>query len=110
PAELIGAAGPVAHAELLRPLIERVQKGKREASATIGSGADAESFQAIPLAGLDESVPGVLLIASSRSELVRLENSLLWTGIGVAGAGILIGMLLSWWATARVTRPVRRLA
>ena len=110
PGELIGAAGPAAHAELLRPLIERVQKERRESSATIGSGAEAESFQAVPLPGLEGGVPGVLLIASSRSELVRLENSLLWTGIWVAGAGILIGIALSWWATARVTRPVRRLA
>jgi signal transduction histidine kinase len=110
PAELIGATGPVAHAELLRPLIERVQQQRREASATIGSGADAETFQAVPLPGLEESIPGVLLIASSRRELVRLENSLLWTGIWVAGSGILAGILLSWWATARVTRPVRRLA
>jgi nitrogen fixation/metabolism regulation signal transduction histidine kinase len=30
--------------------------------------------------------------------------------MGVAAAGILLGMALSWWATARVTRPVRRLA
>ncbi len=110
PSELIGAAGPSAHAELLRPLIERVRKERREASATIGSGAEAESFQAVPLPGLEGGVPGVLLIASSRSELVRLENSLLWTGVWVAGAAILIGIALSWWATARVTRPVRRLA
>jgi HAMP domain-containing protein len=110
PSELIGASGPSAHAELLRPLIERVRKERREVSATIGSGAEAESFQAVPLPGLEGGVPGVLLIASSRSELVRLENSLLWTGVWVAGAAILIGIALSWWATARVTRPVRRLA
>jgi signal transduction histidine kinase len=110
PGELIGAGGPVASAEALRPLIERVQKERRELTATIGTGADAETFQAVPLPGLDDGIVGVLLIASSRRELVRLENSLLWTGIGVAGAGILVGMALSWWATARVTRPVRRLA
>ena len=34
----------------------------------------------------------------------------LWTGIVVAAAGILVGIALSWWATARITRPVRRLA
>ena len=28
----------------------------------------------------------------------------------MAAAGILLGIVLSWWATARVTRPVRRLA
>jgi signal transduction histidine kinase len=110
PAELIGAAGAATQASALRPLIERVQKERREATATIGSGADAETFQAVPLPGLDNSILGVLLIASSRSELVRLENSLLTTGIGVAGAGLLIGFAISWWATARVTRPVRRLS
>ncbi|MCU1234674.1 MAG: integral rane sensor signal transduction histidine kinase, partial [Candidatus Solibacter sp.] len=46
PANLIGAAGPAAHAEVLRPLIERVLRERRELSTTIGSGADAESFQA----------------------------------------------------------------
>ena len=110
PANLIGAAGPAAHAEQLRPLIERVLRERREVAATIGNGAEAESIQAVPLPGLDRGILGVLLIASSRSELVRLENSLLWTGIAVAGSGILVGMILSWWATARVTRPVRRLA
>ena len=64
----------------------------------------------MPLPGLDNSILGVLLIASSRRELVELENSLLRTGVIVACAGILVGMLLSWWATARVTRPVHRLA
>jgi nitrogen fixation/metabolism regulation signal transduction histidine kinase len=34
----------------------------------------------------------------------------LWNGIAVAAAGILVGVALSWWATARVTRPVHRLA
>ena len=43
PADLIGAAGPAAHAELLRPLIERVQRLRREATETTGSGAEAES-------------------------------------------------------------------
>ena len=68
----------MAHAELLRPLIERVQKGRREESATIGSGPDAESFQAVPLAGLDdlEFVPSfhpdlVLGVATYALELLR---------------------------------------
>jgi nitrogen fixation/metabolism regulation signal transduction histidine kinase len=52
----------------------------------------------------------VLLIASSRRELVELESVLRRTGMGVAAAGILLGIALSWWATARITRPVQRLA
>jgi nitrogen fixation/metabolism regulation signal transduction histidine kinase len=52
----------------------------------------------------------VLLIGSSRRALVELESSLLWNGIAVAAAGILVGVALSWWAAVRITRPVHRLA
>jgi nitrogen fixation/metabolism regulation signal transduction histidine kinase len=55
-------------------------------------------------------VLGVLLIGSSRRDLVELEASMLRTAITVAAAGILMGIALSWWATARITRPVRQLA
>ena len=110
PPELIDAAGPAADPALLRPLIEQVQLERRESSRIVGSGAAAESFHAVPLPGLDRDVLGVLLIASSRRELVKLENSLVQTGIIVAAAGILLGIALSWWAAARVTRPMHRLA
>jgi two-component system nitrogen regulation sensor histidine kinase NtrY len=110
PSELIDAAGPAANPATLRPLIERVQLERRESSRIVGSGAAAESVHAVPLPGLDNNTLGVLLIASSRRDLVELENSLLRTGVIVAGAGILLGILLSWWAAARVTRPMHRLA
>jgi two-component system nitrogen regulation sensor histidine kinase NtrY len=110
PAELIDAAGPAEGAGVLRPLIEQVQLEHRETSRIVGSGAAAEGFHAVPLPGLDNSTLGVLLIASSRRDLVELENSLLRTGLIVACAGILLGILLSWWAAARVTRPMHRLA
>jgi signal transduction histidine kinase len=110
PLELIDAAGPAASPALLRPLIEQVQRDRRENSRIVGSGAAAESFYAVPLPGLEHDVLGVLLIASSRRDLVRLENSLLQTGVIVAAAGILLGIALSWWAAARVTRPMLRLA
>ena len=53
---------------------------------------------------------GVLLIGSSRRALVELEASVRRTGIFVALGGIFVGVLLTWWATAQITRPVRRLA
>ena len=108
--QLIDATGPAARPAQLEPLIEQVRKERREVARTLGSGAAAETFHAVPLPGLDGSVLGVLLIASSRRDLVELENSLVWTGGGVAALGILVGIALSWWAAARVTRPVRRLA
>lgn len=106
PAELIGGTD----AQALRPLIERVERDKREASAIVGIGAAAENIRAFPLMGLNDDVLGVLLVASSRRELVEMEAFLLKLGIGFAVAGIVFGVLLSWWATARITWPVKRLA
>lgn len=103
----LGSAEPTEAA--LGPLIERVKATKNEASATVGSGAGAETFHALPLAGYDGRLLAVLLVGSSRADLVRLEASLWSIGIAVAATGILLAIVLGWWATARVTRPVRRL-
>jgi signal transduction histidine kinase len=110
PGELIDTNGPASGAEALRPLIEEVRRDRREVAGTVGSGADAETYHAVPLMGSDNSVLGVLLIGSSRRALAELESSLLWNGIIVAAAGILMGLAVSWWAAARITRPVHRLA
>jgi signal transduction histidine kinase len=106
PSELIGGTDAAA----LRPLIERVVREKREASAIVGAGAAAETVHAQPLLGLDDNLLGVLLVASSRRELVEMEAFLIKLGAAFAAAGILLGIVLSWWATARITRPVKRLA
>lgn len=111
PAALINGGGSVGNLpSQLRPLIEQVLRQRRRVVETIGQGSDAETFYALPLTGFEEQLPGVLLIGSSRREMVQLEQSLRSTAIVVASFGILIGVLLSWWATARVTRPVRKLA
>jgi two-component system, NtrC family, nitrogen regulation sensor histidine kinase NtrY len=114
PGELIDSTGPVAHASGhasdLGPLIDRVRTQHHEAVSTLGSGDEAETFHALPLMGYENNLLGVLLFGSSRRELVELEASLLRTGMVVAAAGILVGIAFSWWATARVTRPVLRLA
>jgi len=109
-AQLIGAGGPAAGGAALRTLIEDMERGQREITRTVGRGVAAETFHALPLTGYDGGLLGVLLIGSSLKELVELEAAMLRTAIIVAAAGILIGIALSWWATARVTRPVRLLA
>ena len=109
PAELIGPSGPVPQGDLL-PLIEEVRQNAREVTRTLGSGADAEVFQALPLTGNGDNLLGVLLIGSSRRDLVELEAFLRYTSVVLAAGGILMGIGLAWWATARVTRPVRALA
>jgi signal transduction histidine kinase len=106
----LGAASQTIASAELQPLIEQVRHEKHELSATVGSGASAETFHAIPLTGYDNSLLAVLLVGSSRRELVELESSLRTIGISVAAAGVLLGAVLGWWATARITRPVRKLA
>jgi signal transduction histidine kinase len=108
--ELIGASGPAPGAARLESLIEQAAHQRHEVAATVGRGAEAETFHALPLGGYESGVLGVLLIGSSRRDLVELEASMLRTAITVAAAGILMGIALSWWATARITRPVRQLA
>ncbi len=108
--ELIGASGPAPGAAHLESLIEQVARQRRETTSTVGRGVEAETFHALPLTGYESGLLGVLLIGSSRRDLVELEASMLRTAITVAAAGILMGIALSWWATARITRPVRRLA
>jgi signal transduction histidine kinase len=94
----------------LRPFLERVRKDPREAGATVGAGAEAETLRALPLTGVGNELLGILVISSSSPELVKLEAFLRWTGIIVGAGGIFLGIGLSWWATARVTRPVLKLA
>jgi len=110
PADLIDSQGPIASAVLLRPLVEQVEKQANEAVLTIGRGLSAETFHALPLKGSANDVLGVLLVGNSRRDLVELERAMLWTAVIVAVTGILMAIALGWWATARVTRPVRRLA
>jgi len=110
PGELIDASGPIPSGALLRPLIEQVKKQRREVLGTLGKGAAAETFHALPLNGDRNNLLGVLLIGSSRRDLVELEATMLRTAVLVAVTGILMAIVLSWWATARITRPVQRLA
>jgi two-component system nitrogen regulation sensor histidine kinase NtrY len=106
PMELIDAAGPVRNPAGLRPLIEQTRRSARETAAAAGD----ENLRTVPLVDDAGGVLGVLLIASSRRQMLELESSQWRTGIAVAATGVLIGVVLFWWATARITRPVRRLA
>jgi two-component system nitrogen regulation sensor histidine kinase NtrY len=110
PSRLIQVSGTGQRSGEMHMLIERVLKQKREVVETLGQGEDAETFHVLPLRGYDDNVLAVLLIGSSRRDLVHLEASLRRVGILVAAGGILLGIALSWWATVRVTTPVLRLA
>jgi signal transduction histidine kinase len=100
-------------AEKLAPLIERVRRENREVNEEIQWSADAasaETFHATPLRGRDGRPLGVLLVGSSRRQVVRLVRSIRKAGLYVGGVGTLLALVLAAWATSRVTRPVKQLA
>jgi signal transduction histidine kinase len=110
---LTDANGPLAQPAPLAPLIEDVRRQPRELVQTIQWSRDAasdESVHAIPLLGPASELLGVLLVASSRREIVALGSFIRSTAFLVAAAGILVGFILSWWASARITSPVQQLA
>jgi signal transduction histidine kinase len=112
-AELLSATGPVDQAERFEPLIEQVRKQRRELEGTIRWSVDAassESFHALPLFGRQNELLGIFLVGSSQAGLVQFERRILLLAGAVAAGGLLLGALLSWWAAARVTRPVEKLA
>jgi len=112
--DLTDQHGPVAQAELFAPLIGEVQSSRRELQRTVESGfgstKNSESFNAIPLIGRAGDLLGVLLVGSSRQDLIQMLNFMRALALLVAGGVILAGLILGWWISARVTRPIEQLA
>jgi signal transduction histidine kinase len=120
PQSLVEATGAVANAELLRPLIERTRAQAEESSAAVywsSNAEDSEVFQAFPLtvpSSLSQNgrpeLLGVLLVGSSRRKLVKLERRVRQVAMQMGAFGALFSAIVGLWVSARVTRPVDRLA
>ena len=119
PQSIAGVSGPLPETAPLAPLIDALRKQRREVAQTIqwtGDAASAETFHAIPLigpakdGGRDGELMGAFLVGSSRAAQVRLERFMLRVEILVAMGGILLALLVAFWTTARITRPVEALA
>lgn len=110
---LIDSDGPAQQADRLSAFIEQVCHQSAQSDRTIqwtSDPASAESFHAIPLKGRQGQVLGVLLVGSSRADQVKLTSFIRALGILVGGAGIALGVLLSLWLAARISRPIARLS
>src|SRR5258707_15081041 len=99
--------GSADNPERFRPLIEQVQKSPQPAVRTINWTADAasaETFHAMPLPGRNDELLGVLLVGSSRKELVLLTRRIVTIVAGVGPAGSLFGRLVCLGGGVCVTR------
>jgi two-component system nitrogen regulation sensor histidine kinase NtrY len=114
PSELTDPRGSVSQSELFSPMITEVQQNRRELQRTITSGAapntNSETFNAIPLVGRNADLLGVLLVGSSRQSLIQMLNFIRALALLVGGGVIVVGLILGWWVSARVTRPIEELA
>jgi len=87
-------------------LVDDVRRKSRELSRV----TDAASITAIPLEGRDKQLLAILLVENSRAELLSLKRYIQETAAAVGAAGVLLGLILSFWTASRVTRPLRDLA
>jgi signal transduction histidine kinase len=106
--------GTVAQADVFAPLITEVQRTRHELQRridwTTGQTPNSSNFDAIPLQGRDNDLLGILLVGSSRMDLIQMLNFIRSLALLVGGGVIVLGLILGWWISARVTRPVEELA
>jgi two-component system nitrogen regulation sensor histidine kinase NtrY len=113
PQFLTDASGPIPNADRIAQLIEQVERQRQEATALIhwsSNPADDETIHDIPLNGQANQLLGILLVGSSRRPYVELRQHIRSASLLAGGAGMILAILLSGWAAARVTRPVEELA
>ncbi|HZR58078.1 MAG TPA: ATP-binding protein [Terriglobales bacterium] len=113
PQLLIDKSGMAADQDSLLPLIEQVRTNGKEANALIHRSSDPEddeAIYAIPLIGQNNQLLGILLIGNSRRTYVLLQRHIRSAALLAGATGMLVAILLSGWAAARVTRPVEQLA
>lgn len=110
---LLGEKIEPGQADRFAPLVEQLQKQPQPLVRTIEwtrDLADAETFHAIPLTGRNNELLGIFFVGSSRRELVQLTQEILKTSAVVAAAALFVGLLVSFWISARITKPVEELA
>ena len=96
----------IAKSRLAMELIDEVRRNPRELSRTSGR----ETVTALPLFGRDHELLAILLVTNSRAELAAIKNYIRNTAFEIGGAGVVLGLALSFWTASRVTRPLRELA
>ena len=113
PGNVMASTGKVEQAEKFAAMIAQLQNKPEQLVETIqwtGDAESAETFHALPLTGRNGELLGALLVGSSRADLVHMTRHIMKLAGAVAAAAILIALLLTWWVSARITRPIEQLA
>ena len=113
PQNLLDQFGPVGQADRFAPFIEREKQQMTQQRFEIEwtkNPASAEEFHALPLLGRQKDLLGVILVGNSQNEAVTVAQRIRLLALGVLGVGVCLGIFLSWWGAAGVTRPVLSLA
>ncbi len=115
-----GISGAARPAEELAPLIDSVRRSNQEMTGVVdwsSDPADEELFHAIPLRGASGGRAGqggpllaILLVGNSRRSYVELKRRIRASALLAGSGGIILAILLSSWAAAKVTRPMEQLA
>jgi signal transduction histidine kinase len=107
---LTSAEGSVAEAQSFASVIASAlakHSGNRETIRWDGDVAGTD-VTTLPLGGRDGALLGLVLAESSgRGEAVLANIQI--AGAAVAGAGLLFSLILGWWTSRRVGRPLARL-
>ena len=113
PGNVMASTGKVDQAEKFQPMIAQLENKPEPLVETIQWTSDADSaetFHALPLTGRNGELLGALLVGSSRADLVHMTRHIMNLAGAVAAAAILTALLLTWWVSARITRPIEQLA
>jgi signal transduction histidine kinase len=113
PGNVMASTGKVDQAEKFAPMIAELENKPEPLVETIQWTSDADSaetFHALPLTGRNGELLGALLVGSSRADLVHMTRHIMKLAGAVAAAAILTALLLTWWVSARITRPIEQLA
>jgi nitrogen fixation/metabolism regulation signal transduction histidine kinase len=108
---LLATGNAIQNPQALAPLIQKVHITDHDESAVIHwDSGDDETVNAFPLLGANDKTLAILLVGSSRQIYTELRSEIRSAALFASGAGLLLAVLLSSIAAARVTKPVEELA
>jgi len=110
--DVLDAGGPIANADRLQTLVSQAARTNASTAGVVQWSAARDSTEALRVLPLWRAgtLIGAFIVGTPLRAQIRLQRSILWTGLLVGLGGIAFGVLIGLWTTERITRPVKRLA